>query len=144
MAFSTIRPRMFSAKFNGNKMGYNLMMMIVQIVFCIIMHDFAVSLYPKDRIVHRDIAWGIGLSILFIYFGIVVFLQNVVDVFVVKKHLLIGVIASLIFVVIISPFYSEHPLRSLNVMWWGVNAIWLKYVVEWLFSVKEKKEANLK
>lgn len=134
---------MFSAKFNDNKMGSNLLMMIVQIVFCIIMHDVAVSLYPKERIVHRDIAWGIGLSNLFIYFGILVFLQSVIDVFVVKKHLLIGVIVSLIFVIIISPFYSEHPLRSLNVMLWGVAAIWLKYVVEWLFRVKAKKDPAL-
>lgn len=126
----------FSTKNAGSRLGNNLLIMIVQIVFCIIMHDLAVGLYPKDRIAHRDIAWGIGLSNLFIYFGILVFLQNLVDVFVVKKHLLIGVIASLIFIAIISPFYGEHPLRSLNVMLWGVAAIWLKYVVEWLFRLK--------
>ena len=67
-------------KFNDNKMGSNLLLMIVQIVFCILVHDLAVSLYPKDRIVHRDIAWGLGLSNLFIYFSIVVFIQNVIDV----------------------------------------------------------------
>lgn len=131
---------MFSTKFNDNRMGGNLLIMIVQIVFCIFVHDLAVSLYPKDRIVHRDIAWGLGLRYLFINFSILVFLQNVVDVFVVKKHLLIGIIASLIFIVIVSPFYGEHPLRSLNVMLAGVAAIWLKYFIEFLFRLRVNKQ----
>jgi hypothetical protein len=131
---------MFSAKFNDNKMGTNLLMMIVQVVVCILAHDLAVSLYPKERIAHRDIGWGIGLSSLFIYFGLLVFLQNVADVFVVRKHFIIGTITSVIFIVIVSPYYGEHPLRSLNVMINGVAAIWLKYFIEYLFRLRTNKQ----
>lgn len=114
----------------------HLVSLILQIILAVVIHDAVVKYYTTHTPeVHADVAWGLRLKSLSYDFILVVFTQNLLIIFFQKKHLIISILASLVYCLIVLPYYKHHPLRSIHLMTTGVWAIWAKYLFDYLFQL---------
>jgi hypothetical protein len=121
----------------------SLLSLICQVILAAVVHDAIVGYYTSHyAIMHRDVAWGITVRSLGYYFVVVAFCHNMLTVYFQKRAWVISTAASVVFFLIVLPYYSYHPLRSLNVILVGGLSIWAKYMFEYIYCFIQKRQAK--
>lgn len=118
-----------------NILMLHLLSFIFQVILFVVLHDGIVVYYSKRFVVHAGVQWGLAINLIFYKFFILIFIQNILIFFFVKRHLLISTIVFTVFCLILIPYYKVHPLRTLNIAIAGLFAVCAKYFFSYIFKL---------
>lgn len=122
-------------KDRNNVFMLHLLSFILQIILFVVIHDVSVGYYTKKFAAHANVQWGLAINSIFYNFFILIFIQNILIFFFVKRHLLISTIVFTVFCLILIPYYNVHPLRTLNIAIAGLFAVCAKYFFSYIFKL---------
>jgi hypothetical protein len=118
-----------------------LLAAVLQIFAFPLLHDSVTAWYThRYSPRHTDVMWGLNIHALFIEYITIISVQLMCLVLLpIKKRLIILSAATVIFLLLLSPYFSGHPLRTFNLLATGTLVLWFPYLLSFISFPKKNQ-----
>lgn len=111
--------------------------LISQIILFLLLHYLTTNYFVRhDMYSKRDISWGLGVQYIFYEFVAVYLLQFFMVYKFHAQQIILSIIASVGIILLVMPYFSLHPFRTLHIGLEGLFCIWVYSMLSFLGFIK--------
>lgn len=117
---------------------------ILQIVAFPLLHSILTRWYTAHYYTrHADVMWKLAVQYVFMEYATLIGVQLMCLILLpIKKRLIILSAATIIFLLLLFPYFNDHPLRTLNLLSTGTLVLWLPYLFSFISFPKKNQLAE--